>query len=117
MKPQQFDISSEALDEFRDKMDAALAMVVRELKNKRLPEGTVTGKIKITLEKAADGNGEIATQMTLEPEVTINMSAKGKIECGRKAGLFTQLDENGNPVIGSCQMDIDDLLNGEAEEQ
>jgi len=112
MKPQQFDLSSEALEEFREKMDAALAMVVRQLKLKDLPEGTITGKIKIVLEKAADANGEIATQMTLEPEVSINLSAKGKIECSKKAGLFTQLDENGNPVIGSCQIDIEDLLNG-----
>ena len=112
MKPQQFDLSSEALEEFREKMDAALAMVVRQLKIKDLPEGTITGKIKIVLEKAADANGEIATQMTLEPEVSINLSAKGKIECSKKAGLFTQLDENGNPVIGSCQIDIEDLLNG-----
>ena len=112
MKPQQFDLSSEALEEFREKMDAALAMVVRQLKIKDLPEGTVTGKIKIVLEKAADANGEIATQMTIEPEVTLNLSAKGKIECSKKAGLFTQLDENGNPVIGSCQIDIEDLLNG-----
>jgi len=86
--------------------------VVRQLKLKDLPEGTITGKIKIVLEKAADANGEIATQMTLEPEVSINLSAKGKIECSKKAGLFTQLDENGNPVIGSCQIDIEDLLNG-----
>ena len=112
MKPQSFDLSSEALEEFREKMDAALAMVVRQLKIKDLPEGTVTGKIKIVLDKAADANGEIATQMTLEPEVSINLSARGKIECSRKAGLFTQLDENGNPVIGSCQIDIEDLLNG-----
>ena len=112
MKPQSFDLSSEALEEFREKMDAALAMVVRQLKIKDLPEGTVTGKIKIVLDKAADANGEIATQMTLEPEVSINLSARGKIECSRKAGLFTQLDENGNPVIGTCQIDIEDLLNG-----
>ena len=112
MKPQSFDLRSEALEEFREKMDSALATVVRELKMKGLPEGTVTGKIKIVLEKAADANGEIATQMTIEPEVTLNLSAKGKIECSKKAGLFTQLDENGNPVIGSCQIDIEDLLNG-----
>ena len=113
MKPQAFSITSEALEEFREKMDAALAMVVRQLKLKDLPEGTVTGKIKITLDKAADANGEIATQMTLEPEVSINLSARGKIECSKKAGLFTQLDMNGNPVIGSCQIDIEDLLGKE----
>lgn len=112
MKPQSFDMSSEALEEFREQMDAALALVVRELKGKGLPEGTVTGKIKIVMEHAIDANGEYATMINLEPEVSLNMSTKGKIECSKKAGLFTQLDENGNPVIGSCQVDIEDLLNG-----
>ena len=116
MKPQSFDISSDALEEFREKMNAALAMVVRQLKIKELPEGIVTGKIKIVMEKAADANGEIATMINMEPEVSLNLSAKGKIECSKKAGLFTQLDENGNPVIGSCQVDIEDLLNGGTSE-
>lgn len=116
MKPHTFNLNSEALGEFREKMDEALAAVVKQLKRRNMREGTVTGKIHIILTEATTEDGEVLTQMEIEPEVSMNISAKGKLECAKKSGLFTRMNNEGEPVIGSCQMDIDDLLNAEEGE-
>ena len=110
MKAQVLNLGSESLVEFREKLDAALAVAVNRMKEKWLMQASVTGKIKITLEEQTDSQGEIHTLMKLEPEVNVNMSTKGKVQCGTQSGLFVQLDEEGRPVIGSCQVDIDELL-------
>ena len=110
MKPQTFNLNSEVLDEFRDKMNAALAAVVKQLKRRNMREGKITGQIHITLEDTTTEEGEVVTQMEIEPEVTMNISAKGKLECSKQSGLFTRLNNEGEPVIGSCQIDMDELL-------
>ena len=110
MKPHVLTMDSEALADFREKMDQCLALLVCRMKERKLTEGTLTGKVKVTIREAPDMLGQLHTMMELEPEVSLNMSAKGKVECEKQAGMFMQLDEEGRPVIGSCQVDIDELL-------
>lgn len=113
MKPQILNIDSEALDEFKEKLNATLAMVVRQLKLRQLPEGTVNAKIKIQLEENIAETGEIIQFLTLEPEISMNMTTKGKVECKKNSGLFMRLDDEGIPMIGTCQIDIDEMLRQE----
>ena len=115
MKPQVLTIDSEVLGEFRDNFNGTLAVLVREMKARGLHEGTITAKIDITIEEAADANGQIAKQLTIQPEVNMKMGAKGKVECSKRSGLFVQLNDDGVPVVGHCQIDIDELLAEEAD--
>ena len=110
MKAQELNIGSEALEDFREKMDAALMVIISRMKEKKMMNGSVTGKINITMEELPDVQGEIHTLMKLEPEVSMNVSAKAKVDCKKQDGLFVQIDEEGRPVIGSCQIDIEDLM-------
>ena len=117
MKPHVLTMDSEALADFREKMDQCLALLVCRMKERKLTEGTLTGKVKVTIREAPDMLGQLHTMMELEPEVSVNMSAKGKVECEKQAGMFMQLDEEGRPVIGSCQVDIEELLEEMSKEE
>ena len=110
MKPHVLNMNSEALTDFRQKMDQCMALLICRMQEKKLMEGTVTGKVKVTMKQVPDDMGEYHTMMELEPEVSLNMSAKGKVECEKQNGLFVLMDEDGKPVIGSCQVEIEDLL-------
>lgn len=117
MKPHVLTMDSEALADFREKMDQCLAVLVCRMKERKLTEGTLTGKLKVTITEAPDKLGQLHTMMELEPEVSVNMSAKGKVECEKQAGMFMQLDEEGRPVVGSCQVDIEELLEEMSKEE
>ena len=110
MKPQTLTLDSEVLGEFRENINNTLAVLVREMKARGLHEGTITAKVDITIEEAVDANGQIAKQLSIQPEVTMKMGAKGKVECSKRSGLFVRLNDDGVPVVGHCQIDIDELL-------
>ena len=59
MKPQELKLECELFNEFRRALDAAINNCVRQMVVKRLSDGTITGKIEIHLEEAADENGEV----------------------------------------------------------
>ena len=113
MKPQTLTIDSEVLEDFRDNFDGTLAVLLREMRNRRLREGTITAKIDIEIKENPDVNGEVIRMVNLVPEISMKMGAKAKVECAKKYGLFMQVNDDGVPVVGSCQMDIDELLNKE----
>lgn len=110
MKPQALTINSEALADFTDNFNGAMATLVREMQTRRLNEGTITAKVDIQIQNVPNEDGEIVRMMNIIPAVDIKMGAKAKVECQKKVGLFVQMNEQGIPVVGSCQMDIDELL-------
>ena len=110
MKPQTLKIESEALEDFRDNFNGALATLVREMQTRRLNEGTISAKLDIQIQSVPNEDGEIVRMLNITPAVDIKMGAKAKVECQKKLGLFCQMNEDGVPVVGSCQMDIDELL-------
>jgi len=110
MKPQTLTIESEVLEDFRTNFNGTLAVLLREMRSRRLREGTITAKIDIEIDEHADVNGEILRMVNIVPEINMKMGAKAKVECKKKNGLFMQMNEEGVPVVGNCQMDIDELL-------
>ena len=115
MKPQTLTIDSEVLEEFRNNFNGTMAFLMREMQNRRLYEGTISAKIDITIEERRDTTGEIIRTVEIAPEVNMKMGAKAKVECKKKGGLFMRMNQEGTPVVGSCQVDIEELLAAEEE--
>lgn len=116
MKPQTLTIDSEVMEDFREKFNQTIAVLLRSMRNRQLREGTITAKLDIEIEESADVNGEVIRMVNIVPEINMKMGAKAKVECAKKNGLFMQVNEEGVPVVGSCQMDIDELLEKESKE-
>ena len=110
MKPQRMNLESEALEEFRASLSAALEIVTCQLVRKGMHEGTVNAKVKINLEQRADDKtGEIYYSMELEPKVTMKIGASDDMGCGKRVGIIMQEDGNGRPMIASEQISMDEL--------
>ena len=110
MKPQRLNIESEALEEFRQSLNAALEIVTCQLIRKKLTKGTVSAKVGITIEEHADDKtGELYYQMILEPNVSMKIGASDSLKCGKKAAVMKQ-DGNGRPIIASKQIEIDEIM-------
>ncbi len=110
MKPQRLTMDSEALEEFRQSMDAALEIVTCQLIRRKLKAGTVSAKVNIHIrERADDKTGEIYYEMVLEPNVSMKIGASDKLKCGTKAAIMKQ-DNDGRPIIASEQIGMDELI-------
>ena len=110
MKPQRLSLDSEALNRFRENLDAALTIMIRQMSEKNLMEGTTTAKLKVLLLPGTDENtGEVFYKMEIEPEIDIKIGAKAKIECPVTAGIFAKFDRQGAVMVASQQISIDDL--------
>jgi len=110
MKPQRLNLESEALNRFRENLDAALNVMIKRMSEKNLMEGTTTAKLKVLLIPGTDENtGEVFYKMEIEPEIDIKIGAKAKIECPVTAGIFAQFDKDGAVIVASQQISIDDL--------
>ena len=111
MKPQCLNMESDALVSFRNGMNAALSKVLTEMKKRNLMQGTVTGKIDIVMVDVTDNDtGEVQTRIEIDPVVNMKIGSKGKYPCGLVTGLIMAMDEDGNPIVASSQIDIDELL-------
>lgn len=110
MKPQRMNLESEALDEFRTALNAALEIVTCQLKRKGMREGVVSAKVKIVLhEMKDDKTGEIYHMMELEPDVKMKIGAGDSIKCGKRGGIVMKQDRDGRPMIASQQISIEEL--------
>lgn len=113
MKPQSLDLESEVFDEFRANLDAAIRMTVAQLVQKDLTAGTINTKIDIAIKKEADEEtGEIIYIPTIEPDVKIKFGAKGGLKCKRATGFLMKQKQDGTFLIGSKQIEIDELMKG-----
>ena len=110
MKPQRLSIESEALEEFRQSLNAALEIVTCQLIRRKLHKGVVSAKVAITLEERADPKtGEIYYDMVLEPNVNMKIGAGESLKCGTKKAIMKP-DETGRPLIASEQIGMDELM-------
>lgn len=110
MKPQRITLNSEALEEFQTNMNYALEMATREMAERKLTSGTVTGKIEITMLDMKDKDtGEIIYRMVLKPDVKMKIGASAKLDCLERGGIIMQQDREGRPMIASEQIGMDEL--------
>jgi len=110
MKPQRLSIDSEALEEFRQSLNAAMEIVACQLIRRKLHKGSVNAKVAISLEERADPKtGEIYYDVELQPGVSMKIGASDKLECGKKTAIMKQ-DNTGRPMIASEQIGMDEIL-------
>ena len=110
MKPQRLNIESEALDEFRQSLNAALEIVTCQLVKRKMKTGTVSAKVAITIDERTDQKtGEIFYDMVLQPGVSMKIGTSDKLDCGKKAAIMKP-DGTGRPLIASEQIGMDEIL-------
>ena len=110
MKPQRLNIESEALEEFRQSLNAALEIVACQLIKRKLQKGVVSAKVAITIEERTDAKtGEIFYDMELQPGVNMKIGASDKLECGKRAAIMKP-DGTGRPLIASEQIGMEEIL-------
>lgn len=107
MKPEELSLYAEALAEFRENLDAMIRMLVLNLTEKDLETGTISAKIKVNLKKETDSIGQQVYVMGIEPEVGIKIGASGKAKMKEKNGIFLRYRQDGTPIIGGKQMEIE----------
>ena len=110
MKPQRLKLESEALEEFRASLNAALEIVTCQLVKRNLKKGTVTAKVGITIEECTNQEtGEIFYEMEIAPGVNMKVGASDKLDCQTKKAVMKP-DRNGRPMIASEQIGMDELM-------
>ena len=110
MKPQEWNFESEIFDDFREKLDLALKAVMRNMMEKKVFCGTVTGKIGIEIKQTTTEDGEVVYMPEIAPEIGLKIGAKGKLDCRKQSGFMIKADEGNGFVIGSSQVSMDELL-------
>ena len=104
-------INSEQLASFRNQFDISLRHMMVNMDQKELQNGTITGKIKIRMERIVNREtGEMQTMIELEPEVSVKLGINGKAECEKINGLHLAFDRNGDPVVSENQITMDELI-------
>ena len=110
MKPQELNLNSEALAEFRERMDTAIGILIRTMMEKGMPDGSMTAKIKVKMIRVTSQEGEIIRRMDLEPKVHVQTSGKGDLDCEKQAGLVVAEDAEGSVMVASNQVEMNELL-------
>lgn len=104
-------IDSEALESFREMFDLSLRHMMVNMEEKSLQSGTITGKIKIQMERIVDREtGEMQTVIDLKPDVSVKLGINGKAECMEIKGLYMAFDRNGDPVVSMNQISMDEII-------
>ena len=104
-------IESEQLKSFRDLFDISLRHMMVNMAEKELQNGTITGKIKIQMERIVNREtGEMQTLIELKPDVSVKLGINGKAECEEIRGLHLAFDKNGDPIVSENQITMDELI-------
>ena len=104
-------LESEALESFREMFDLSLRHMMTNMEEKSLQSGTITGKIKIQMERIVDREtGEMQTVIDLKPDVSVKLGIHGKAECMEIKGLHMAFDGNGDPVVSMNQISMDEII-------
>ena len=117
MNPQELKLECEALDGFRADLGNAIRLTVNSLFERELMVGTVTAKIKITLNKAEGRNGQPIHTLKIEPDVAMKIGANGKKKCEVQEGIFLKYAEDGTPIIAGEQIEMDEYIRALAEDR
>jgi len=111
MKPQKLDLQCEVFDDFREKLDASIKVVMRQMIRKGLRSGKISATIKIKLDENVTDDGEVIYVPEIEPEVKVRIGADGKIECRKLDGFLLKASNKEEEfVIGTSQVSMDELI-------
>lgn len=111
MKPQILDLDSEVLAEFRGRFDFAISSLIRNMVDKGLTAGDVTGKIRIEIEQVTDKEtGEVTLMPRIMPAVNMKIGAKAKLDCVKMEGMILRTTPCGQAVVSSNQITMDELI-------
>lgn len=113
MKPQELNLKCEALEEFMTNLEAALKIVTMRMMERKMQTGTVSAKIEVELKEMPTADGEILTMIEIKPDVKVKIGSKASLDCEKQGGMFIRQDDYGAPIVGSCQVDIDELISRE----
>ena len=109
-KAQRLGLYCEPLDDFRSKLDQLIQMLMLNLTERDLKEGTVTGKIKIVREITQNRFGMAETRIKLDPSINLKIGASGSAKCTMSNNLMLVYTDDGEPVIGESQISIDEYI-------
>ena len=110
MKQCEFSFDSEDFAGMRYVINEELSNVIRQMKSKDLPSGSVTVKISIGKMETADENGEIRQMFVFDPNIQSKVGKKFKAKCHAIGGVI-RIGRNGELLVGpSDQMTIDELM-------
>ena len=112
MKPQELGLESEIFDEFRTVLSSAIRNTVRELIERDLAIGTVSTKIRIELKREIDNDGVVTLMPEISSDIGSKIGASGKMKLGDQKGLILKTGKNGELIIGTNQISIDEMLVG-----
>lgn len=110
MTPQELNLDCEALAEFREGLNMGLRAVALKIMKRGLQSGTVSAKVEITIHEVTTSDGEIVRMIALEPKVDMKIGSKAKFDLSKQDGMLIKTDGDGNPIIGTSQISIDDLI-------
>lgn len=111
MEPGTLDLNSEVLKTFRNMFDISLRSALINMEEKNLQTGTITGKIKIELERDVNREtGEMVTRIKLKPDVSMKLGINTKTDCEEIKGLCLEFDRNGEPIVGENQITMDEYM-------
>lgn len=110
MKAEGLSLGCEALEEFRKDFDYMLKSIVKEMTIRDLKDGTISAKIKVTMETGIDITGQVNNMLSIEPDVSMKIGSSGKLKGRKQNGLFLQYTKDGAPVIGESQVSIDEYI-------
>ena len=111
MRPETLNLDSEALKSFRDLFDVSLRHAVSNMEERGLETGTVTGKIRIHIDRDVNREtGEMVTFISLKPDVNVKLGINAKVECEEVKGLHLGFDGNWDPIVAENQISMDEYF-------
>ena len=76
---------SETLEEFRGSLDGAIRTLVNNLIERNLDSGTVSAKIKVSVNYSISGDARPATMIKIEPDIGMKIGARERADHRRQA--------------------------------
>lgn len=110
MNPHVFGLYGDEMKEFRMALDETIRQLVVTMTEKSLEEGAVSAKIKISIGHTRGSAGETVTMMKIEPAVSMKIGASGKAELKKENGIYLQFNDQGMPIVGDHQIEIEEYI-------
>lgn len=115
MAPQELTLDAEIFEEFRTILDSSIRALLRQMIEQQVKTGSITAKIEVDLARTVDDEtGEIHYQPSLDPKVGIKLGKRANYGLRKLNGFSMRPDGNGGFIIGTKQMNIEDLYKGGA---